>query len=111
MRMARKFKWDMWDYDCDGLAYIIAKDECPNKSDVPQYIVEEDGLHRDVLNPELGDCLCEDIVQEGWCKYMVRSDWDNAEGPCGGYCAQLGTHSNKHKGWFPVWIVRVGYWY
>jgi hypothetical protein len=43
MRMARKFKWDMWDYDCNGLAYIIAKDECPNKSDVPQYIVEEDG--------------------------------------------------------------------
>ena len=63
--MSRKFKWDMWDFDLDGSAYVIAKDECPNKKDVPAYIVHEDGLHPDVLNPELGECLCPEIVQEG----------------------------------------------
>ena len=39
--MARKFKWNMWNYDCDGNAYIIAADECPNRADVPSYIVKE----------------------------------------------------------------------
>lgn len=109
--MARKFTWDMWDYDGDGSAYVVAKDECPNKDDVPQYIVKADGLCSDVLSPNLGECLCEDNVKEGWCKYMVRSDWANLEGPCGGYYAELGSHKNRRKGWFPVWIVRVGDWY
>ena len=62
--MERKFKWDMWDFDCSGMAYVIAKDECKNRRDVPQYIVKKDGLHPDVLNPKLGECLCENIVQE-----------------------------------------------
>ena len=25
----RYFVWATWDYDCDGEAYIIAKDVCP----------------------------------------------------------------------------------
>ena len=40
--MAKKFTWNMWNYDCDGNAYIIAADECPNRADVPFYIVKED---------------------------------------------------------------------
>lgn len=110
--MSRKFKWDMWDFDLDGSAYVIAKDECPNKKDVPAYIVHEDGLHPDVLNPEFGECLCPEIVQEGWCKFQVRSDWCDYEGePAGGYVVHFGTHDMPHKGWFPVWIVRLGDWY
>lgn len=29
--MKRQFVWDAWDYDCDGEAYIIAKDACPKR--------------------------------------------------------------------------------
>ena len=43
----------------------MAKDECPNKKDVPAYIVREDGLHPDVLNPELGECLCLKLSRRG----------------------------------------------
>ena len=110
--MSRKFKWDMWDFDGDGMAYVIAKDECPNKEHVPTYIVREDGIHPDVLNPKFGECLCPEIVQEGWCKFQVRSDWIDEEGEHkGGYVVNLGTHNRQHKGWFPVWVVRLGEWY
>lgn len=110
--MSRKFKWDMWDFDGDGMAYVIAKDECLNKEHVPTYIVREDGLHPDVLNPKIGECLCPEIVQEGWCKFQVRSDWiDEEGGPKGGYVVNFGTHNRQHKGWFPVWVVRLGEWY
>lgn len=77
MARTRKFGWDAWDFDGDGNAYIIAKDLCPSKEDVPKFIVKADGIHP--------DCMAEMNVQEGWCKYMVRSDWDNVDGPCGGY--------------------------
>ena len=33
----RYFTWDTWDFDCNGTAYIIALDECPNIEDVPKY--------------------------------------------------------------------------
>lgn len=106
--MARKFKWEAWDYDCDGEAYIIAKDECPNAADVPDYICEVDGIH-----PE---CKPEMVVQEGWCKYQVRTDWEDREGErIGGYvveqCPHMSTAYKGKRGWFPVWIVRKDEWY
>lgn len=114
--MSKKFKWDMWDFDGSGLAYVVSADECTNKKDVPEYIVKNDGLHPDVLNAELGDCLCEEIVEEGCCKFQVRSDWDGEVGtPCGWYVVNKGPHMTKaykgKRGWFKVWIVRVGEWY
>lgn len=114
--MSREFKWDKWDYDCDGEAYIIARDECPAKEIVPAYIVEHDHLHPSVLDPSFGEHLCAELVREGWCKYQVRTDWANGDGePMGGYLVLDGKHENSpHKGkagWFPVWIVRLGEWY
>ena len=114
--MGKKFKWDMCDFDGGGIAYIVSCDECTNKEDVPQYIVKNDCLSQDVLNADLGDRLCEEIVEEGWCKYQVRSDWDGEDGtPCGGYFVNKGPHMTKaykgKRGWFKVWIVRVGEWY
>lgn len=110
--MSKKFQWDQRDFDGDGSAYIVAKSECPNREEVPGFIQKADGLHPDVLIPdEQGDCLCVDIVEEGWCKYQVRSDWSNIDGPAGGYVVELGSHNTPHKGWFPVWVVRIGEWY
>ena len=100
-----KFKWDAWDFDCDGEAYVIAKRECPEKENVPDFIIREDELHPD----------CKDgmVVTEGWCKYQVRTDWENYYGePGGGYYVHEGAKYTKGKrGWFPVWIVRKGDWY
>lgn len=108
--MSRKFKWDAWNYDCDGEAYIIAKDECPKKIDVPDFICKND-----FIDPE---CKPEMIVQEGWCKFQVRSDWEDGDGkPCGSYVVYKQKESpkdlygKKKSGWFPVWIVRKDEWY
>lgn len=118
--MSRKFKWQMWDYDCDGTAYIISKSECPNKNDVPKYIVKEDCLSDDCLSPQYGEgkYLSVNDVKEGWCKYMVRSDWYDVDEPTGGYYVTEFESETKHSitgkrksGWFPVWIVRIGEWY
>ena len=53
-----------------------------------------------------------------WCKYQVRTDWENGDGePRGGYCVLMREsrpkrHDGKNKaGWFPVWIIRKGEWY
>lgn len=108
--MAKKFKWAAWDFDCDGDAYIIAKDECPEKENVFGYIIKNDNLHP--------DCRDGMVVEEGWCKYQVRTDWENGDGePHGGYCVREYSRRSqkldrKNKcGWFPVWIVRKGKWY
>lgn len=109
MSRKRSFEWDVWDFDCNGSAYIIAKDLCPNKENVPQFIVDADGIHH--------ECMSEMDVAEGWCKYMVRSDWDNADGPCGSYYVEerntrpMSRSGKPSPGWFPVWIVRQGDWY
>lgn len=96
----RKFTWDAWDYDCDGSAYIIAKDECPEKANVPDYICQVDGIH-----PE---CKPEMVVEEGWLRWEVRRDWDNGDGePSGGYV----VYNAKVPRAFPVWIVRKDEWY
>lgn len=58
--MKRQFVWDAWDYDCDGEAYIIAKDACPKREDVQDFICREDGIH--------SECKSEMQVQEGWCR-------------------------------------------
>lgn len=55
----RYFVWDTWDYDCDGEAYIIAKDVCPNKEDVPDFICREDRIP--------AKSKSEMRVQDGWC--------------------------------------------
>lgn len=108
--MARQFKWDAWDYDCDGEAYIIAKDECPLAENVPDFICENDHIH--------SDCKPEMVVEEGWCKYQVRTDWENGDGePRGGYLVEKrkeppkDSQGKKKTGWFPVWIVRKDEWY
>lgn len=104
-----KFTWLDWDYDGDGCAYVIAKKECPNIEDVPDYICKCDML------PETYKDEME--VKEGWCKYQVRSDWENMDEPCGGYYVEeqkeppKDLNGKKKKGWFPVWIVRKGDWY
>jgi hypothetical protein len=105
-----KFKWDAWDFDCDGEAYVIAKRECPNKQDVPDYIVREDNL--------LDKCKIGMKVEECWCKWQVRSDWYNSEGkPKGGYCVETyephikDIYGKRKRGWFEVWVVRKSEWY
>jgi hypothetical protein len=102
--MKRKFTWYAWDFDFDGDAYVIAKDECPEKNDVPDYIFRIDHLH--------SDCKVGMEVQEGWCKFQCRTDWYDSDGkPQGWYVVLIAAHSNHQKGWFPVWIVRKGEWY
>lgn len=113
----RKFKWLVWDYDCCGISYVIAQGECPRREDVPQYIVDNDRLSLDALNLENGPYLKTDDVETAWCKYQVRTDWENGDGvPRGGYCVEKNENivfrmNGKIKqGWFPVWIVRRGEW-
>jgi hypothetical protein len=108
--VSRKFKWDYWDFDCNGDAYIVAKTECPERERVPDYIVQADNLHP--------DCKYGMEMQEGWCKFQVRTDWEYGDGePEGGYVVeQYEPHTKKlngkrKPGWFPVWIVRKGEWY
>lgn len=108
--MSKKFTWDAWDFDCDGDAYIIAKSECHERENVPDYIIKADNL----------DPACKSgmIVEDGWCKYQVRSDWEDCGGePYGGYCVEPCESFTKRldgkrkPGWFPVWIIRKGEWY
>jgi hypothetical protein len=118
-----KFTWNKWDYDCDGEAYIIRKDLCPNREDVPKWIIETDKLHHDCINPDVNPHLSADDVKSGWCKFQVRTDWNDGDGygdgsPRGWYCvyderdkAHIDLYGKKKRGWFEVWIVRVGEWY
>lgn len=99
-RKKRKFTWDSWNYDCDGAAYIIAKDQCPERKAVPDFICGVDDIHP--------DCKSDMVVQEGWCRWEVRSDWENTDGgPMGWYV----VYGEKVPRSFPVWIVRKGFWY
>ena len=102
----KRFKWEVWDYDLEGRAYVVAKSECKEACDVPSYIIERDGL-----SPA---CAADMVVEEGWCKYQVRSDWYDMDGPGGGYVVEKIPHSattfKGRRGWFPVWIVRAGKW-
>lgn len=107
-----KFTWDYWNFDGDGGAFIIAKKVCPLKEDVPQFIIDADGLHN--------DCKSGMVVEDGWCKWQVRTDWENLDGePAGGYVVQeekfvaktLDLYGKRKRGWFPVWIVRKEDWY
>lgn len=114
-----KFTWYKWDYDCDGESYVIRKSICPNIDDVPKWIIENDNLDPECLNPTLTAHLSVSDVKCGWCKYQVRTDWDNCDGtPTGGYYikddggeAPINVHGKKQGGWFEVWIVRIGEWY
>jgi hypothetical protein len=103
--MAVKFKWDLWDFDCEGEAYVIGKHVCTEIENVPDFIVNEDCLHL--------DCKGGMVVEEGVCKYQVRTDWENGDGePEGGYYVIRGKkNTDGMRGWFPVWIVRKGEWY
>ena len=102
--MDAKFKWDAWNFDDDGDAYIIAKRECPEKENVADYIIKEDGLHID----------CKDgmNIKEGWCKWQIRADWVNCEDTrTGGYYVETEHDKKGKKGWFPIWIIRKEGWY
>lgn len=115
----RKFAWDAWNFDGAGNAYIISKDICPKREDVPGFVIRNDGLDPMCLVGENeDDHLSVESVREGWCKYQCRSDWEDFDGPSGGYlveeCKSRPTSRKSGKpapGWFPVWIVRQGYWY
>ncbi len=120
----RKFAWNSWDFDCDGEAYIIAKDQCSNREDIPGWIVQNDNLDPECMNPVYGkgEYIAVEDVEEGWCKYQVRTDWENGDGePQGGYFVKEGKTPPQYQygekcgqtkpGWFPVWIVRKGNWY
>lgn len=109
-----KFTWDAWDFDLDGEAYIIAKRVCPEKADVPGFIIREDHI-----SPV---CASDMVVQEGWCKFQCRTDWETWDGhdntPRGGYVVETHEPGTRHpitgkrvRGWFPVWIVRKDEWY
>lgn len=106
-----KFTWNAWDYDCDGEAYIIAKRVCPTKEEVPDFICRVDNIHE--------QCKIGMEIQEGWCKWQVRSDWMGDGGNCGWYVVEeeqfaaetLNIYGKRKRGWFPVWIVRKGEWY
>jgi hypothetical protein len=119
MSKKRKFDWGAWNYDDDGEAYIIRKDLCPNRADVPEWIMKADHLNPECLNPARGAHLAERDVKDGWCKYQCRTDWYNGDGdPQGGYLVEdCGSHkrldnSGKNSpGWFEVWIIRKGEWY
>lgn len=108
----RKFTWQSWDFDCDGDAYIIAKDECPDRDALPEWLVKADGLHTDCI-PDIAES-----TKEGWCKFQCRTDWENSDGePQGGYVVETYAPHTKRPdgkrkpGWFPIWIVRKGEWY
>lgn len=108
--MNKKFTWNAWNFDCDGYAYIIAKSECPDRESVPDYITKEDSL-----DPA---CKPDMEIEEGWCKYQVRTDWEDGDGrPAGGYVVEQREAFTKRldgkrkPGWFPVWIIRKGEWY
>ena len=108
--MAKQFTWEAWDFDFEGEAYVIAKEQCPNKENVSDFICREDCLPL--------DCKLEMVVQEGWCKYQIRTDWADMDGePHGWYVVEMqknaptDIHGKKKRGWFPVWIVRKGTWY
>jgi len=122
----RKFTWNTWNYDGDGEAYIIGKAECAKREDVPEWIVKTDHLDHECLNPAHGAYIAVEDVYPGWCKYQIRTDWEDCDGEStGGYFVEDGgsrpVYSQMHKnpdkrgnpipGWFPVWIVRKGEWY
>lgn len=106
-----KFKWEAWDFDLDGEAYIIAKAECPESENVLAYLVKADSLPPSSMGGIGAD------ITEGWCKYQVRTDWDDGYGePMGGYYVETyephtkNLYGKRKPGWFPVWIVRKGDW-
>ena len=108
--MSRKFKWNKFDIDGDGECYVIAKDECPSKADVPMFVVKQDTLDT--------ACAPDMVVEEGWCKFQCRTDWDNTDGePRGWYVVEmdesfsLNLYGKRKAGWFAVWVIRIGEWY
>lgn len=110
MAKRRSFTWGAWDFDGLGGAFIVAKSECPVREEVPDYIVKVDNL----------DPMCAPAmeVEEGWCMFQVRGDWDGMEGERrGSYLVLKGAmhplnrKGTPMKGCFPVWIVRKGEWY
>ena len=116
----KKFTCDCWDYDCDGEAFVVAKDQCQGREDVPRWLVEQYPLHPSSLDPSYGHCLSADNVYEGWCKWQVRTDWYGYHidpgCPMGGYVVEVDENKTMRRGkrmggGFPVWIVRVGEWY
>lgn len=105
-----KFAWKKWDFDGEGEAYIIKKSLCPSHEDVLDLLI-----YTDNLRAEHRQEVIDDGIQDGWCKYQVRSDWEDGE-PRGGYVVEtnkaysLDIHGKRKRGWFPVWIVRAGEW-
>ena len=100
MGRKRKFTWRSIGYGHDGGAYIIAKDECPRREDVPDFICREDHL-----DPA---CATDMVVKEGWCRYECRTDFEEHYGEwLSGYV----VHAEKVPRAFPVWIVRKDEWY
>ena len=107
----RKFTWDSWDYDGDGEAYIVAKDECPDINELPAWLIKADNLDTESAKDIPND------IKDGWCRFQCRSDWENMNGPHGWYIVTenrndtMSLYRKKKAGWFAVWIVRKTDWY
>ena len=108
--MGKKFDWKKYDIDGNGECYVIAKEQCVEKSEVPAFICKVDCLDK--------ACAPDMEVEEGWCKFQCRTDWENGDGePQGWYVVEMDESESKDiygkrkRGWFPVWVVRIGEWY
>lgn len=99
MGRKRKFTWDAWDYDGDGSAYIIAKDECPHREGVLGFI-----CRKNHIEPK---CAADMVVKDGWCRYECRTDWEEHYGE---RLSLYAAYDEKVPHAFPVWIVRKEPW-
>jgi hypothetical protein len=107
----RKFTWLSWNYDDGGDSYVIAKSECPDKTDLADYIAKADRIYRPYSE-------IESDIYEGWCAFQCRTDWEDGDGtPQGFYVVETYEPYTKRidgkrkPGWFPVWLIRKGEWY
>ena len=105
----RNFKWDVLEL-LTGFAYVISKDECKKKENVLEYIEKNKGKDDYQLDDK-------QPIHEGWCRYEVRSDWENVDGKSGGYVVYEGERPVNEvtgkplSGSFPVWIVDCKYFF
>lgn len=92
--MSRSFTSNLWDFDGDGEAFIVAQDK---------YTAAEAVEKADLELPDHKGMQ----ARYGMCAYQCRSDWEDDEGgPKGGYIVEIGEARKGRRGWFPVWIVR-----
>lgn len=65
----RKFECSNWDFDGEGDAFILAKDECPNVCDVPKFLFDRYHMNWRVMDPEREGGK----MKEEECKYFFNN--------------------------------------